>query len=236
MLALADRQCDLIELPVGAIGFQRECQRLIIADPLRLQHADAAMKLAGQHGVFAGGDLEIQFVAVLRFGAEMHLGRGEQRDGALVMLNAIMAETVAGNLQSITGRAGQQRPALAATGFAGLNEPVALQLALAIEQIQMLFVGLGLPRRRPAHRHRIRAIRLQIQTAVTDLAPTHGRGEGVQRQAETEQQGQAFHAVFRRCSISHIGVTSRGRMIRVCQNGTPLKRQYNTSIATVTAR
>ena len=45
LLALADRQCDLIELPVGAIGFQHECQRLIIADPLRL--LDCVMRCDG---------------------------------------------------------------------------------------------------------------------------------------------------------------------------------------------
>lgn len=89
----------------------------------------------------------------------------------------------------------------------------------------MLFVSLCLPRGHPADGHGVRAIGLQIQTAVADIAPAHRRRVGVQRQDESEQQGQAFHAVFRRCSINHIGVMSLGRMIKVCQNGTLLKRQ-----------
>ncbi|MNN39707.1 hypothetical protein D3C81_1537550 [compost metagenome] len=89
----------------------------------------------------------------------------------------------------------------------------------------MLFIGLGLPRRNPAYSDCIRAVGLQVQTAVAQVTPLHRRSETVQRQAESEQQGQAFHAVFRRCSINHIGVMSLGRMIKVCQNGTLLKRQ-----------
>jgi len=194
------------------------------------------VELAGEHRVFTRCNPEIQLIAVTGFRAEMHLGRGEQCDGIFVMLDPVVAKAVAGDFQLITRRARRQRPALAATGLAGLDEPLALQFALTVEQVQVLFVGVRLPRRRPAHGHGVGAIRLQVQAAVTNVAPAHRRREGVQRQAETEQQGQAFHAAFLRCNISHIGAMSAGRMIRVCQNGTPLSRQYSTSIATVTAR
>ncbi len=58
LFAFADRQRQLIELPVGAIGFERQRQWLIIAHALRLQRVDPAMKLAGQHRLFPGATLK----------------------------------------------------------------------------------------------------------------------------------------------------------------------------------
>ena len=196
-----------------------------IVHTLCLQRVDAAMVFAVQHRVFARGDLEKQLSAIAGFDAEMHLGRTEQRHGGCVMLDAVTAEAVAGNLQAITGSSRHQRPALRTANLTGLDEAITLQAAMAVKQINMLFIGLGLPRRNPAHGDCIRAVGLQIQAAVANVAPLHWRSEGVQRHAESEQQGQALHAAFLRCSISHIGLRSPGRMNSVCQNGTPLSLQ-----------
>ena len=200
MVDTGDRQLDLIELPIPAVGFKGQRQLLPVTYPLRLQGTDATVEFAGQYRVFTRRDLEIQLVTVAGFGAEMHLGRGEQRRRARIVFNRVAAEAVAGNLQAITGGARCQRPTLAAAGIARGNQAFALQFALAVEQVQALFVGIRVPRGHPADGQRVGTIRLQVQAAVANIGPTHGRRQGAQREAKAQQQQEAFHADFR-CSI-----------------------------------
>ncbi|MNX59166.1 hypothetical protein D3C86_900240 [compost metagenome] len=161
---------------------------LAVTHALRLQRADAAVEFTGQHRVLTGRDLEIQLVTVPGLGAEMHLGRGEQCDGVVVVLNRITAEAVARNFQSITGGARRQVPALTTAGLIGGNQSFALEFALAVEQVQVFFVGFSLPHRGPEHGQGVGAVRLQVQAAVADIGPTHGCGFGAQPEAETHQQ------------------------------------------------
>ncbi|MNV62080.1 hypothetical protein D3C71_1546100 [compost metagenome] len=116
----------------------------------------------------------------------MNLGRGQQRDGVFIMFDPIVAKAVAGNLQPIAGGTRRQVPALAATGFAGLDVPFARELALTVKQVQLLFVGIRLPGRDPAHGQGVRLPGLQVQAGVTNVAPAHGRGLRAQAQAEAD--------------------------------------------------
>ncbi|MNY19121.1 hypothetical protein D3C86_1525400 [compost metagenome] len=193
------------------------------------------MEFACQHRVFASADLEIQLDIFCRFSAEMHLGRGEQRNGAVVVFQAIAAKAVARHLQAVACGTGGQRPDLLAAPFACSNEPFAAQLTLAIEQVDALFVGTGLPGRHPAYAQGVVAARLQVEAAIANIGPAHGGALDLASEHQGQDDQGGFHAALR-VSIRRSGARSLGRINRVCHSAAPLSRQYNSSMARVTAR
>ncbi len=58
LFVLSDGQCQLIELPIGAMRFQCQGQLFVVAHALGLQGVDPTVKLTAQYGVFPRRDLE----------------------------------------------------------------------------------------------------------------------------------------------------------------------------------
>ncbi|MNZ98308.1 hypothetical protein D3C78_1175860 [compost metagenome] len=198
MLDVGNGQGDLIELPIGRVWLEVQLHLFAIGNTPGLQTAHAAVELARQHGLLTGCDLEIQFIAVVGFGAEMHLGRGEHRPGPGIVFDVVAAEAVAGNFQSIAGGPWQQGPLLLATFLGRLDQALTYQLPLAVEQVQVLTIGVGLPGWYPAHDHIIRAVGLQVQATVADAGPLHRRALGKKGQAPKAQASSHFPPVLHR--------------------------------------